>query len=132
MLRATDAEGNCITAEYDLQGRKLSLTSVDGGRREYKYDAYRLTEETSPNLRAKGKWIGYEYDGLGRLVRVDYPETADTLYTYGAPGAADNAAGKITNLTDASGTTSYKYGKLGETTEETRTLSVRNGRPGRR
>ena len=125
-----DAEGNDITAEYDLLGRKLSLASVDGGRREYKYDAYRLTEETSPNLRAKGKWIGYEYDGLGRLVRVDYPETADTLYTYGAPGAADNAAGKITNLTDASGTVKYKYGKLGETTEETRTLSVRNGKAG--
>ena len=33
-------------------------------------------------------------------------------------------------MTDASGTISYKYGKLGETTEETRTLSVKKGTVG--
>ena len=32
--------------------------------------------------------------------------------------AADNAAGKVTQMTDASGTIKYRYGKLGEVTEE--------------
>ena len=34
------------------------------------------------------------------------------------------AAGKILSVTDASGTLEYEYGKLGETTKETRTLST--------
>ena len=37
---------------------------------------------------------------------------------------------KITKITDASGTITYKYGKLGETVEENRTLAVKNGTEG--
>ena len=130
MLKATDVKGNDIKASYDLLGRQLSLESIDGGKRRYEYDAYHLLREDSGNLRENGQWIGYEYDALNRLVKIDYPTTVDTVYIYGASGTANNAAGKVIKITDASGTVTYKYGKLGETVEENRTLAVKNGTEG--
>ena len=123
-------KGNDITAGYDFLGRKLSLSSVACGEKRFFYDAYRLISEDDAVLRSKDVKIFYEYDGFNRLSKIDYPETAATVYTYGDSGTADNAAGKVTQVTDASGTIRYRYGKLGEVTEETRTLSVKSGKQG--
>ena len=51
-----------------------------------------------------------------------YPYSEDTVYEYGANGAPYNRAGKVVKITDETGTIEYKYGKLGETTEEKRTI----------
>ncbi len=70
-----------------MLGRKLTLSSVDGGRNEYEYDAYRLISESTAAMRAQNLVsIHYLYDGLNRLVKIDYPKTADTEYEYGEPG----------------------------------------------
>ena len=64
------------------------------------------------------------YDAFNRLLRVDYPgEMTDTVYVYGKSADRSNLAGRLAARTDASGTVSYMYGKLGETTKETRTIS---------
>ena len=66
-----------------------------------------------------------KYDGLNRLIKIDYPDTEDTIYTYGnASDKSVGAAGKILSVTDASGSLEYEYGKLGEVTKETRTLAT--------
>nr|MBP3282511.1 hypothetical protein [Treponema sp.] len=124
MLKAFDAKGNPVSAEYDLLGRRTALESLDSGRQEFFYDdCSNLVRENSSVLRENGKQILYEYDGLNRLVRIDYPDTEDTVYTYGsASDKSVGAAGKILSVTDASGTLEYEYGKLGEVTKETRTL----------
>lgn len=70
--------------------------------------------ESSSVLHENNKQIIYEYDGLNRLVRIDYPDTEDTVYTYGGVDDTHGAAGKILSVTDASGTLEYEYGKLGE------------------
>ena len=65
----------------------------------------------------------YEYDSLDRLIRVNYPQTEDTLYTYGT--VSDKAIGgynKVITKKDASGEVNYEYGKLGEVTKEDRTM----------
>nr|WP_318714699.1 RHS repeat-associated core domain-containing protein [uncultured Treponema sp.] len=125
MLNAYDAKGHPITAEYDLLGRRTALESLDSGRQEFFYDeCSNLVRENNSVLRENNKQIVYEYDGLNRLVRIDYPDTEDTVYTYGDINDAHGAAGKILSVTDASGTLEYEYGKLGETTKETRTLST--------
>ena len=51
-----------------------------------------------------------------------YPYSEDTVYEYGANGAPYNRTGKIVRIQDETGTIEYKYGKLGETTEEKRTI----------
>ncbi|WP_276778815.1 toxin TcdB middle/N-terminal domain-containing protein [Treponema succinifaciens] len=125
MLKAFDAKGNPVIAEYDLLGRRTALESLDSGRQEFFYDeCSNLVRESSSVLRENNKQIVYKYDGLNRLVRIDYPDTEDTVYTYGGADDTHGAAGKILSVTDASGTFEYEYGKLGETTKETRTLST--------
>ena len=106
MLKAFDAKGHPITAEYDLLGRRTALESLDSGRQEFFYD------ECSYLVRENNKQIVYEYDGLNRLIRIDYPDTEDTIYTYGnASDKSVGAAGKILSVTDASGTLKYEYGQ---------------------
>ena len=123
MLFAFDAKRNPIKVEYDLLGRRTALESKDSGRQEFFYDANsNLVKENNSVLKDQGKEILYDYDGLNRLVKIDYPYTEDTIYTYGDANEPKGAAGKILNVTDASGTLEYEYGKLGEVTKETRTL----------
>ena len=123
MLKAFDAKQNPITVEYDLLGRRTALESKDSGRQEFFYDeCSNLVRENNSVLRENNKQINYEYDGLNRLVKIDYPDTEDTVYTYGGANDSHGAAGKILFVTDASGSLKYEYGKLGEVTKETRTL----------
>jgi len=124
MLKAFDAKGHPVTVEYDLMGRKTALESADSGRQEFFYDdCSNLIRENNTVLRENNKQILYEYDGLNRLIKIDYPDTSDTVYTYGAANDTDGAAGRILSVADASGTLVYKYGKLGEVTKETRSLT---------
>ncbi|MDR2767428.1 MAG: hypothetical protein LBB82_03775, partial [Treponema sp.] len=127
MLAALDFEGNPLTVEYDLMGRRTAMQSEDMGRKEYRYDkAGNLERETDSVLRGRGEEIAYVYDGLNRLTKIDYPRSTDTVYEYGAPGAADGTANRIKKLTDESGSIEYKYGALGETTEEKRGIKNLN------
>ena len=126
MLKAFDAKGHPITAEYDLLGRRTALESLDSGRQEFFYDeCSNLIRENNSVLRENNKQIVYEYDGLNRLIKIDYPDSKDTIYTYGKPSDKTvGAAGKILKVKDASGTIEYEYGKLGEVTKETRTINT--------
>ena len=125
MLKAFDAKGNPVIAEYDLLGRRTALESLDSGRQEFFYDeCSNLVRESSSVLRENNRHIVYEYDGLNRLVRIDYPDTEDTVYTYGGANSTHGAANRILSVTDASGTIEYEYGKLGEVIKETRTLAT--------
>ena len=126
MLKAFDAKEHPITAEYDMLGRRTALESLDSGRQEFIYDkSSNLIFETNSELRDHNKQIQYIYDGLNRLIQIDYPDTKDTLYKYGDPeDKAVGAAGKILKVEDASGTLEYEYGKLGEVTKERRVLAT--------
>jgi YD repeat-containing protein len=77
-------------------------------------------------VREKGGQIKYSYDAFSRLIKTDYPESTDIVQEYGASGADNNGAGKVISRTDESGTVTYEYGKLGEMTQETRSI-VREG-----
>ena len=121
MLRAYDANENIVSVTYDLLGRKVALESKDTGRKEWRYDRKGLLEaETDSVLRSKMSEIQYVYDGFDRLIKIDYPFSADIEYTYGQAGQV--GAGEIVHKRDESGEISYKYGKLSEVVEETRTI----------
>ena len=125
MLKAFDARGNAVIAEYDLLGRRTALESLDSGRQEFFYDdCSNLVRENNSVLRESNRQIVYEYDGLNRLVRIDYPDTEDTVYTYGGANDTSGASNRILRIDDASGTLEYEYGRLGEVTKETRTLAT--------
>jgi len=89
------------------------------------YDlASNLTHKITANLAAAGKAINYRYD-YSRLVQIQYPDNKgnDVSYEYGAPGAPYNQAGRIAKITDAAGTKEMRYGELGETVWDQKTIA---------
>jgi RHS repeat-associated protein len=118
-----DDHHNTTTAAYDNLGRRTVLDSPDAGRTQTVYD---LTDNPIQKITAKlaatNQAIAYDYD-FNRVAAIRYPVfTANNVtYTYGPPGAPNNAAGRITNITDGAGTVAREYGPLGELTKETRT-----------
>jgi RHS repeat-associated protein len=120
----TDDKNNVTTMAYDNLGRQTTLTSSDSGRTDYTYDlAGNLTTKHVAKL-AANQFITYDYD-FTRLKAIHYPIfTANNVtYTYGGPSAANNAAGRITHISDAAGSVDRTYGPLGEVTSETRTTT---------
>ncbi|WP_433006654.1 RHS repeat domain-containing protein [Treponema socranskii] len=123
MTAAYDAARNPITVTYDMLGRKTELTTKDGGAKRYTYDELHLLYEDDAVMRQSGSRVDYSYDGFNRVVKIEYPKGGDVEYEYGIPKAANNSAGKVVSVRDEAGVTRYEYGKLGEVTKETRTLT---------
>ncbi|MFI0798681.1 RHS repeat-associated core domain-containing protein [Amycolatopsis lurida] len=117
-----DDKNNITRSEYDTLGRRTVLDSPDAGRTETRFD---LAGNPTAKITAGGKQVEYDYDH-SRLTAVRYPTfpANNVTYTYGAAGAPDNAAGRITEIRDAAGTLTRGYGPLGETTRETRTIKI--------
>ncbi|MFI6603637.1 SpvB/TcaC N-terminal domain-containing protein [Nonomuraea sp. NPDC050536] len=120
-----DDHNNTTRMTYDNFGRQTSLISPDTGRTDTVYDlAGNVTKKITAKLAAESKAVEYDYD-FNRISAIRYPIfTANNVtYTYGAPGAANNAADRITSIVDGAGTVAREYGPLGEVTKETRTVS---------
>jgi RHS repeat-associated protein len=131
LTKVTDDHGNATTQTYDNLGRGTSIDNPDGGLVQISYDlAGNQTARVTPNLRTEGKQISYGYN-YNRLISVNYPDNPqnNVTYTYGGPGAAGNAAGRVTQITDASGTRLRSYGKLGEVVQETYTVATQTAPP---
>ncbi|HEY6872131.1 MAG TPA: RHS repeat-associated core domain-containing protein [Geobacteraceae bacterium] len=122
-----DNRGNTTTVEYDLVGRRTAITNPDTGRTEYGYDANgNLTSKLTANYQ-RGKEIKYNYI-FNRLMQIDYPYTTSVTYEYGPmvpTGDIYNRAGRITKVTDESGTEERYYGNLGETTREVKSVDAK-------
>lgn len=122
ITKVVDAKNNTTTVSYDTLGRRTGIDNPDSGLTSYAYDAAgNLIGKVTPNLRAQGDTINYTYE-FDRLKKITYPYSPTVTYTYGDPGAPHNSTGRITSVTDETGTTAFRYGKLGETVWTDRTL----------
>ncbi|WP_019143026.1 SpvB/TcaC N-terminal domain-containing protein [Noviherbaspirillum massiliense] len=125
IIEVRDDRGYLTQASYDNLGRRIALDNPDTGLVTSEFDlAGNLTGKVTANLAAQHKTIRYTYD-YGRLVKVNYPTFPgnDITYTYGAPKAPYNRAGRIVTVDDQSGREERFYGKLGETVREVRTIA---------
>jgi RHS repeat-associated protein len=127
ITEVSDAKGNLTRATYDNLGRRTSLSNPDTGKTVTVYDtASNVVQKITANLAASGKAINYDYE-YNRLIAIHYPDYKgnDVAYTYGAAGLNSglNQIGRITKVTDATGTEERAYGKLGETVKEIRTIA---------
>ncbi|WP_305039221.1 SpvB/TcaC N-terminal domain-containing protein [Flavobacterium sp. SM15] len=119
LIRVKDANEHITYYAYDNFGRKLSVNHPDAGLATFKYDlASRLKESTNANLAALGQKVMYNYN-INQITSVVYPSHT-VVYEYGAPGAPDNSAGRIVYQSDLTGMQYFKYGRLGEITENKR------------
>jgi RHS repeat-associated protein len=130
VARVVDNAGNATTHAYDGLGRRLSTQTPDGGLREMTVDpAGNVVAEVTPNLRARGEAIAYDYE-YDRLTAIDYPDgTPDVAYTYGAPDAGGNGAGRVVAIEDGARSQAVAYDPLGNVARETTTMKVHNLNP---
>lgn len=134
LIKVTDMDNKITTYEYDDMGRKTKTVHPDSGTSLFTYDlTSKLVTSQNQNMLSQNvnqKIVyNYNYDRLTSIVYPAFTANGQSIpshtvsYTYGANAAPDYAAGRITQITDLTGTRNMKYGKLGEVVEENRTLT---------
>jgi RHS repeat-associated protein len=105
-------------------GDVTDLSSPDSG-------ADQLTHDAAGNIKtrrdARGKTTTYSYDALNRLTLADYASGIDSQWEY--DGGSDNpppafSQGRLTKLTDESGTTGYSWDGYGRVLSKRQTTAV--------
>ncbi len=113
-LTATrDARNNVTEIRYDSLSRKYYMKDPDMGEWTYGYDAKgNLTGQIDGN----GRSITFAHDGLNRVTQKTYvgSTTPPVVYTYDL-GPFENPKGKLTAVTDASGSAQFSYDERGRT-----------------
>ena len=120
------------TFAYDGFSRRVSSTTPEAGTEIAVYDSDASCP--SPNsfpgqlvkrLDARGVRTCYRYDALNRLTQKNYSDgTSAVSYTYDQGGAAVFALGRLTSMTDGSGSETYAYDKAGNKTQVTKTVGA--------
>jgi RHS repeat-associated protein len=116
LTKVTDPKGLDTLYAYNGLGDLLQLSSPDTGLTTYTYDSggNRKTQTDARNTTAT-----YGYDALNRLTGITYPTTSlNVAYTFDTTQAVcltgeTFSKGRLTKITDASGTTQYCYDRFG-------------------
>jgi RHS repeat-associated protein len=106
-----DAKNSPVTISYDTLGRRILVSDPDLGNWTYDHD---LAGNVSAQHDANGNTITFQYDALNRVVLKHFsnPAVADISSAYDDP-AVPFSKGRLTKLTDGTGSTSYFYDNLG-------------------
>jgi len=108
---------------YDDLGRVLTAKTPETNQApiSYQYNGFSLVTQRTD---ARGVVTTYSYDSLNRLSQTSYnvgatgiPATPNVNLTYDEGGAAANSLGRLTTLSDGTGTEKYTYDILGESTQ---------------
>ena len=123
LKKSTDPDGFSTFYTYDMLGRMVQRIHPDAGTDRYHYDA---AGNLMSHVNALGDSIQYRYH-YNQLTDVEFPRfpANNVHYQYGTASDANiNAVGKVVLQEDASGWQTFKYGKLGEVTENIRTFAL--------
>lgn len=118
----TDPDNLTTTYTYDGLGNQTGLDSPDTGHTGYTYDRAGNRVGQTDN---RGITSSYTYDTLSRLIGIAYPDSAlNVSFAYDQGNAAtgctsSNPLGRLTRMTDATGSTTYCYDKRGNITNKT-------------
>ena len=116
LTSVTDARQILTVYTIDGLGNLTQTASGDTGATINTYDeAGNLTSRTD----ARQQKTTYQYDALDRLTLVTYADNATVVYTY---DQGPNAIGRLSRITDSSGSVQYSYDPHGHVTEETRVI----------
>jgi len=114
LTRVNAPNGAITDYVFDDLGNELGETSADRGTLTMQYDAAgNLVQRTD----ARGISASLRYDALNRVTKIDYPgDTDDVTYVY---DNCDYGIGRLCEVSDASGSTTYAYNGLGNTAAQT-------------
>jgi len=120
---------NTLITNYTYNGLNDlgQLQSPDTGTTHYTFDAAgnRITQTD-----AKTVLTTYTYDALNRLTGISYPtSTLNVHYYYDEPNSTTGCAssypiGRLTRMTDSSGSTIYCYDRRGNVISKTQTIAT--------
>lgn len=117
--------GTITQFSYDDLGHQLQEISPDRGTLTYTYDAAgnRLAQTD-----ARGVVVNYSYDALNRLTSVTYPASSgeNVTYSYDDTTSGNYGVGRLTGITDESGSLSLVYNHLGHLTGKNYTVESQN------
>ncbi len=116
LIKVDDARR--VVTEYDIDGMgNLLLTkSLDTGTTTYQRDAAgNVTSQTD----AKQQVTSYQYDDIDRIVLITYHDGTTASFLY---DQTTNATGKLSKVTDISGTINYDYDSFGRLRTEVRVI----------
>lgn len=109
LIKTIDNQNNISQIFYDSLGRKTKMIDPDMGTWIYEYD---LVGNLRKQADAKGQILEFNYDQLNRL--TEKFANSQTLATYFYDDSAkDNCQGRLSKITDPSGSTEFFYDKLG-------------------
>lgn len=111
----TDPKGLNTVYETDAFGQVRKETSPDRGVTTYTYDA---AGNLKTRTDARGRKLIYSYDALNRLTKVDRPTGIDNTFTW---DQGIHGVGRLTGMTDESGSTVWTYNIYGELTGKRQT-----------
>ena len=141
-LNSTDAAGGVTRYVYDAKDRLVSVQDPIGLATAYAYDGLgNLTQLSSPDTGiatyvpdaagnvvgatdARGMVAGYVYDALNRQTLATFAGASVAFeYDNTATGGAF-AKGRLTKITDPSGSTTYAYDAWGRVLRKTQTVGT--------
>lgn len=110
-----DAEGRTTVFSFDDLGNQISRIAPDTGSTVYDYDtAGNITAKTDAN----GVTVNYTYDALNRLAEITYPDNSlNTSFNY---DQGENGVGRLSQIADATGASTFTYDHFGNVIHETR------------
>ena len=114
-----DASGNLTHYGYDAAGRVSQVASPDAGTSGYLYfpEGSVYTRTDARNVTAT-----YGYDDASRLTGISYPDASRNVTFAYDNLSVSYGKGRLTNMTDPSGTTAYRYDAMGRIVQEDRTV----------
>ncbi len=103
-------------------GNILQETSPDRGTTTYLYDARGLRTQRTD---ARGIVTNYSYDAAGRLTGKTFPAstTENVTYSWDSTAGGNKGKGRLTGMTDRTGTTAWTYDAKGRVTQEVRVIA---------
>jgi RHS repeat-associated protein len=128
LRQVTDPDGLNTVYTYDGLNNLTGLSSPDTGNSTYTYDKagnrITQTDNRSPSVTST-----YTYDALNRLTAIAYPTTTlNVTYAYDQANATTGCTtsypiGRLTTMTDGSGSTTYCYDRRGNVTQKKQVTS---------
>jgi RHS repeat-associated protein len=127
LRQVTDPDGDNTVYTYDGLNNLTHLTSPDTGGTSYVSDKAGNRISQTDN---RGTTSTYTYDALNRLSAIAYPTTSlNVAYAYDESNATTGCGtsyptGRLTRMTDGSGSTTYCYDRRGNVTQKKQVMGT--------
>ena len=123
LTSVTDQRRLTTSYVHNAFGDVIQVDSPDSGVTVYLVDpAGNVTQMTD----ARGVVADFTHDALNRVLTRSYPADAAQNVTYGYDDTAggNHGVGRLTSMTDQSGSAAYRYDHRGNLVEEARTIGT--------